>query len=140
MGFGTKIFALAMLALSVAAQNGFTFKTRLAPVAIDAAMKTTVAGDGSASATLTGTKLTIRGTFQGLRSPATTAQIHQGSAAGVRGAAVLALTVSKDLSGSVSGAFDLTAEQMDNLKRGKWYIQIDSEKAPQGNLWGWLMH
>jgi len=98
-----------------------------------------VAGVGSVSATLAGTKLVIGGTFDGLRSPATDAQIRQGSAAGVRGAAILDLNVSKAMSGNVSGSFDLAAEQVDSLKKGKWYVQIDSEKAPQGNLWGWLL-
>ena len=46
----------------------------------------TVAGAGSASAVLAGTKLTITGTFEGLRSPATAARLHNGLARGVRGA------------------------------------------------------
>jgi hypothetical protein len=57
----------------------------------------------------------------------------------VRGGAILDLTVSKAASGNISGSFELTAEQIDGLKQGKWYIQVDSEKAPQGNLWGWLL-
>jgi hypothetical protein len=121
------------------AQSNMTFKTRLAPVAMDLAMKANIAGAGTVSAVLTGTKLAIGGTFDGLRSPATAAQIHQGSAGGVRGGPILDLTVSKATSGSVSGSFDLTPDQIESLKKGKWYIQIDSEKAPQGNLWGWLM-
>jgi len=135
----SKIAAIMALAIGAVAQSSMTFKTRLAPVAIDAAMKTNIAGGGSVSATLNGTKLTISGTFDGLRSPATEAQVHQGTAAGVRGAALLDLTVSKAVSGNVSGSFDLTPEQIENLKKGKWYVQIDSEKAPQGNLWGWLL-
>ena len=134
-----KIAALTALAVCAMAQSPVTFKTRLAPVALDAAMKTNVAGSGSVSATLTGTKLTIDGTFDGLRSPATEAQVHQGSAAGVRGGVILNLTVSKATSGDISGSFDLTGEQIDSFKKGKWYVQIDSEKAPQGNLWGWLL-
>jgi CHRD domain len=124
---------------SAVAQSPVTFKTRLAPVAIDAAMKTNIAGSGSATATLVGSKLTINGTFEGLKSNATMAHIHQGSAAGVRGAKLLDLTVTKAMNGTLSGSFDLTPEQTDNLKKGKWYIQIHSEKAPDGNLWGWLM-
>jgi len=139
MGFGKKILVVMLFALGAAAQSNMTFKTRLSLVAIDAAMKANVAGAGSVSAGLAGTKLTINGMFAGLRSPATEAQIHQGSAAGVRGAAILDLTVSKATSGNVSGSFDLTAEQIDSLKKGKLYIQIDSQKAPEGNLWGWLV-
>ncbi len=138
MGLGKKIVVVMLFALCAVAQSNMTFKTRLSPVALDAAMKANVAGAGSVSATLAGTKLVISGTFDGLRSSATEAQIRQGSA-GVRGAAILDLTVSKAISGNVSGTFDLTAEQIDSLKKGKWYIQIDSEKAPQGNLWGWLL-
>ena len=139
MGFEKQTLAVILFALGAAGQSNMTFKIRLAPVALDAAMKANVAGSGSVSAILAGTRLTINGSFDGLRSPATEAQIHQGSAAGVRGAALLDLTISKATSGTVSGSFELTPEQVDNFKKGKWYIQIDSEKAPQGNLWGWLM-
>ena len=127
------------MAAGAAAQSPVTYKTRLAPVALDAAMKAAIAGDGSATAVLTGTKLTVNGTFEGLKSAATMAHIHQGTATGVRGAKVLDLTVSKEMNGSVSGTFDLTPEQVDALKKGKWYVQIHSEKAPDGNLWGWLL-
>jgi hypothetical protein len=127
------------LAITTAAQSPETFKTRLAPVALDAAMKSTIAGTGSATATLTGTKFTVNGTFEGLKSNATMAHIHQGSAAGVRGPKLLDLTVTKSMSGTLSGSFDLTPDQLESLKKGKWYVQIHSEKAPEGNLWGWLL-
>ena len=130
---------LLSLAVSALAQSPETFKTRLAPVAMDAAMKSTIAGTGSATATLTGTKFTVNGTFEGLKSNATMAHIHQGSAAGVRGPKLLDLTVTKSLSGTLSGSFDLTPDQIESLKKGKWYVQIHSEKAPEGNLWGWLL-
>ena len=126
-------------ALSALAQSPETFKTRLAPVAIDAAMKATIAGSGSATATLVGSKFTVNGTFEGLKSNATMAHIHQGTAPGVRGAKLLDLTVTKAMNGTLSGSFDLTPEQAESLKKGKWYVQIHSEKAPEGNLWGWLL-
>lgn len=122
-----------------AAQSPKTFKARLAPVAIDAAMKASVTGSGSLTAVLTGSKLMIIGKFDGLRGPATTAHIHQGSATGVRGPAILELNVSKAMSGAVSGSFDLVPDQIESLQKGKWYVQIHSEKAPDGNLWGWLL-
>ncbi len=130
---------LLSLAITAAAQSPTTFKTRLAPVALDAAMKSTIAGTGAATATLTGTKFTVNGTFEGLKSNATMAHIHQGSAAGVRGPKLLDLTVTKSMAGTFSGSFDLTPDQLEALKKGKWYVQIHSEKAPDGNLWGWLL-
>lgn len=128
-----------LLSINALAQTPETFKTRLAPVAIDAAMKSTIAGTGSATATLAGTKFTVNGTFEGLKSNATMAHIHQGSAPGVRGPKLLDLTVTKSMSGTLSGSFDLTPDQIEALKKGKWYVQIHSEKAPDGNLWGWLL-
>jgi hypothetical protein len=128
-----------MLALCAVAQTSETFKARLAPVAMDAAMKVNIAGSGSATAILAGSKLTVNGSFEGLKSAATMAHIHQGTATGVRGPKILDLTVSKAMSGNFSGSFDLTPEQLDSLKKGKWYVQIHSEKAPDGNLWGWLL-
>jgi CHRD domain-containing protein len=115
------------------------FHTRLAPVAMDATMRATVAGTGSATATLSGTKLTVSGTFEGLVSPATIAHLHLSRVAGVRGPMVFDLTVTHAIAGSVSGSFDLSPDQVEALRKGRFYIQIHSEKAPDGNLWGWLM-
>ena len=128
-----------MLLLAASSVWAQTFVARLTPVPIDAAMRTTVAGMGTASATLNDRTLTVTGSFEGLRSPATTAQLHQGPAMGVRGPAIFDLTVSKATEGSISGTFKLTPGQVENLLKGKVYIQIHSEKAPDGNLWGWLL-
>jgi len=132
---GVGAFWLAVLS---AAQPEEKYHTRLAPVALDASMRATVAGIGSATAVLSGTKLSINGTFEGLRSPATVAHLHQSRVAGVRGPAILDLTVSHTTSGTITGSFDLSPEQADSLRKGRLYIQIHSEKAPDGNLWGWL--
>ena len=126
------------LAAAPQSQNR-TFKARLAPVPMDLTMATTVAGLGSASASLTGSKLTITGTFDGLRSPATIAQVHKSPIRGVRGPVVFDLTASKDTNGTISGSADLTPLQVTDLEKGRLYIQLHSEKAPDGNLWGWLM-
>lgn len=126
-------------ALVLAAQASETYKVRLSPVAMDASMKSVIAGDGMVTATLAGSKFTISGTFEGLKSNATVAHIHQGSAPGVRGGPLLNLTVTKAQSGAISGTFELTPEQIENLHKGRWYVQIHSEKAPAGNLWGWIV-
>lgn len=126
-------------ALSLTAQAPETFKVRLSPVPVEAKTRETIAGIGSATATLTGAKLSISGTFEGLRSPAMDAKIHQSPVTGVRGPAILDLTVAHAASGSLNAALDLTPQQIENLQHGKLYIQIDSEKAPDGNLWGWLL-
>ena len=144
MGHRTR-FPLALIPLigvvALSAQQPKTFKARLSPVPIDVAMQATIAGSGSVSAVLTGSKLAITGTFDGLKSPATIAQIHKGPVRGVRGPNVLDLRVAKTdaASGTLSGAFELTAIQIADLEKGRLYIQLHSEKAPEGNLWGWLL-
>ena len=122
------------------AQNAESFKVRLSPVPISVAMMSTIAGYGSLTATLQGKQLTIQGTFEGLRSPATTVQIHR-APKGIPGPAIvdLNLTVTKAEKGAVSGTLELTPDQIADLRNGRLYVQIQSERAPDGNLWGWLL-
>jgi hypothetical protein len=101
-------------------------------------MQSAVAGRGTVTATLAGATLTIAGTFSDLKTPATVAKIHVGPK-GIRGPAVLDLTVTKAISGTIAGTFELTPEQRDDLRSARLYVQLHSEKAPDGNLWGWLL-
>ncbi|HUI78771.1 MAG TPA: CHRD domain-containing protein [Bryobacteraceae bacterium] len=128
-----------LLAAWLPAQPAESFKARLSAVAADARTRAELAGIGSATATLSGTKLTVTGSFEGLRSPASMAQLHAASAAGIRGPVIGDLTVSPAVSGSLSGSFDLTPPQIESLRKGGLYIQIHSQKAPDGVLWGWLL-
>ena len=131
--------ACLLISLTAAAQTEEKFKIRITPVPLDGAMRTTVAGAGSGAATLNGSKLTITATFDGLPSAATTAKLHRSVATGVRGSSFAELTVAKATKGTVSGTIDLTPDQLDSVKKGKVYIWISSEKAPEGTLWGWLL-
>ena len=114
------------------------FRARLSTVPIDVAMQASIAGRGHATATLTGNTLTVDGEFADLKTPATIAHIHSGPK-GIRGPAVLELTVTKAVKGTISGRFELTPQQIDDLKNSRLYVQLHSEKAPDGNLWGWLL-
>jgi CHRD domain-containing protein len=130
---------LAMFAISLSAQGSKIYKARLAPVPMDASMAATVSGLGSATASLTGTTLTVTGSFDGLKSPATIAQIHKAQR-GVRGPVLFDLKVTPNgTGGTISGSVTLTPQQAADLDKAWFYIQLHSEKAPDGNLWGWLM-
>jgi|SRR5579871_386700 len=133
------IIGLAWAGLVGAAQAQETYKVRLSTVPIDVSMQSVVAGRGNGSAVLAGTKLTINASFEGLVTPATIAKLHQAPVTGVRGPAFVDLTISKGTSGTVTGSVDLTPAQVESLRKGRLYIQIYSEKAPEGNLWGWLL-
>src|SRR5207302_8156710 len=87
---------ILLVGCSAIAQNGESFKARLSTVPVDATMLSTVAGSGSLKAVLAGNKLTITGSFEGLRSPALRASLHIGPQKGIRGPAVHDLTVTKE--------------------------------------------
>ena len=101
-------------------------------------MQATIAGTGTVTATLSGSKLTVAGSFEGLRSAATIAKIRKSPVRGVRGPEVFDLTVAPGTSGTLSGTFELNPQQLADLQSGRMYVQVHSEKAPDGNLWGWL--
>lgn len=134
------LLCLASLVAAQTAQSPEAFKARLSPVPINISMMATIAGTGSLTATLSGRTLTIRGTFEGLKSPATSAQIHRGPK-GIPGAVVANtdLAVTKAVKGEISGTIELTPDQLADLRNGMWYVQIQSEGAPDGNSWGWLL-
>ena len=132
------IALVALLPVAAHAQAAKMFRARLSPVPIDLTMAATIAGSGSVTATLNGNKLSIAGTFDGLKSPATLAKLHKGQR-GVRGEPLLDLTVTKATSGTITANLDLTPQQMQDLQQMRLYVQLYSEKAPEGNLWGWLL-
>jgi hypothetical protein len=121
------------------AQTPERFRVRLTTVPMDGGMRNTVAGFGSGTATLAGNKLSVSGTFDGLKSPATSVTLRSGVAKGVRGDAIAKLTATNATKGSITGSIDLTPEQVKGLRDGRLYVEIASEKAPEGNLWGWLL-
>jgi DNA-binding transcriptional regulator YdaS (Cro superfamily) len=81
----------------------------------------------------------VTGSFEGLRSAATTASLHIAVAAGVKGPAIGDLMISKATSGTITGSIELTPTQLTSLRKGGLYVQIHTEKATDGVLWGWLL-
>ncbi len=90
-------------------------------------------------ATLEGNTLSVQGSFSGLLAVPTGAHLHMGSLPGVRGQRIADLTVSQNTIGTVSGTVQLNAQQLAALRKGGLYIEIDSDKAPEGDIWGWII-
>ena len=126
-------------ALALVAESTNSYKARLSPLPADGRTRSLITGIGSASGTLSGSKLTISGTFEGLHSPATAAQLRESAITGIRGKPLSDLMVTNAPSGMVSGSVDLSPEQVESFRKGRLYIQIDTEKEPKGDLWGWLL-
>jgi hypothetical protein len=137
--------AISVVAAAALAQPSRTFTAELGWVPIGGAERNDVAGDGTATAKLSGTKLSIEGSYEGLPAPATGAKVHEGVATGARGRglALGELRVTGGTSGKLAGDLRLTAEQVTALKAGRLYVQIYSEKGvppEHATLWGWLLH
>jgi hypothetical protein len=137
--FHALTLAMVLAASSIADAQPAQYRARLAIVPIDLAMQATIAGSGLVTASLKGSTLTITGTFSGLKTAATVARVHRGPRTAMRGAPIGDLTITANTGGTISGTIELSKEQIDDLAAGRLYVQLHSEKAPDGNLWGWLL-
>src|SRR5258707_4097959 len=104
-----------LFGLTLVAQSGETYKARLTAVPADAKTRPDLAGIGTATAVLAGSKLTVTGSFEGLKTAATVAHLHNAVAAGVRGPEIQDLTISKATSGTTSGSADLMPHHIQNI-------------------------
>lgn len=133
---------MCALALEIAAGPALgaeQFETRLSPSPLTDGTRINITGEGRVRAELDGDKLTVSGDFHGLASNATTAQLYEGPGIGIPGPKAFDLTAAQGASGSVSGNVTLTSKQVAALRHGHFYVQVNSQKAPDGNLTGWLL-
>lgn len=139
MGQSGLLGVAAALLLAAAPACAEDFEAQLDPAPFDASTRADILGSiGNVTATLNGNTLTVNGTFQDMTSAATGASVRIGLAKGVLGDAVGPLTVSRAPQGAVSGSVQLNAAQLEALHRQALYVRVDSEKAADGNLQGWL--
>jgi hypothetical protein len=121
------------------AQSQNSFATRLDTVPINFSSQAATTGSGSVSAELDGSELSIEGSFDGLASAATVAWLHVGAVIGARGPAAHQLAVTQSSRGTVTATVRLSRRELEALNAGRIYLQIHSQSAPEGNLWGWLL-
>lgn len=131
------LLLVGLAAAPLAGQSGQTYKARLSTVPVSA-FTPNIVGTGSVTATVAGGKLAITGSYEGLASPATAAKIFKSPKPGIRGDALFDLKVSGGTSGTIAAAIDLTPAQVQEIAQSRYYVQLFSEKAAEGNLWGWL--
>lgn len=131
-------FLLTVTLAALQAPAPAPMQARLAPVPIDVAMQATIAGLGSATATLTGATLTVEGTYRGLVTPATTVRVFESARMGMRGTLVGEFASGGGRSGTFKGTVTLSPARAAAFAKGLLYVQLQSEGAPEGNLWGWL--
>ena len=143
----TYVLALVLALLAVPAfAADVQYATALDPVAFDNSTVKNTVGSGTVTGTLSGSTLTVSGTYSGLSSTATAAHlllgqgygISGGPTGGLDGAPVGDLAVSGGTNGQITGSLKLNAAQVKALGQGAVYLLITSTNAPKGNLWGWL--
>jgi hypothetical protein len=129
-------FCVAPISGAAAAEK---YQAYLSPMPFNDETQPLMQGKGTATATLEGDTLSISGSFAGLSGPAKKARLSLSRGPGIPGNPVVDLTLVGDVAGKVTGQIKLDASQLAALRSRKLYIQIDSEKAPSGHLWGWLL-
>jgi hypothetical protein len=136
---GSFLLGAFLLSLLLGATPRTTFQFRLSPGPRLVGTRADRSGAGTVTAVLDGSKLMLKGSYSGLLAAPTAAHLAMGSLPGVRGPVIADLTVSPDISGTLSGTVELDSRQMIALHKGGLYVEIDSAKAPEGDLWGWIM-
>lgn len=98
-------------------------------------------GDGNAAAAIDGRQIRIQGSFKQLAAPATRVRVLTGVDVGVPGEKTVAeLRVSgSGTSGAFAGQIPASAANIALLRDNRLYIQVETQAAPDGALWGWLM-
>jgi hypothetical protein len=129
------VFCAAFWAPAFAADN---YQTDIGPTPKNGRQGANVQGRGTVLATLDNNSFSLQGKFSGLSSPATKARLYMGNVMGGVGPAIGDLTIPQAQSGSISGVFTLTPDQVAALKSGKLYVMLSSQSASTGNLWGWF--
>lgn len=136
--------AAALLALTVpvaamAQPVENSFRTRLTSAAFQPPAPI-FKGDGDVVATLATRTVSISGDYKALASPVTKVRLLTGTAPGVpSGTPMAELTSAGGTAGAISGQLLLTPAQINLLKAGRLYVQVETQAAPGGALWGWLM-
>jgi hypothetical protein len=116
-----------------------SFDTRLSPSPLTDGTRVNITGEGQALVEWDGNILSVSGNFTGLASTATTAELYDGSGIGIPGPKGFDLSITPGTSGMIWGSLTLSRKQLADLRAGHFYMQINSQKAPDGNLTGWLL-
>jgi hypothetical protein len=138
---GIGVLAFLVLAGPLLTQEAWSesFETRLSPSPLTDGTRINIIGEGRALVQWDGNILSVSGNFTGLATGVTTAALYDGLGIGIPGPKAFDLTVSPGTAGTIWASIKLTSSQLRDLRAGHFYVQVDSEKAPDGNLTGWLL-
>jgi hypothetical protein len=142
-----RLFIACVATLALVACGGGTELTATLSGAAERPNAVSTNGTGTATVTVDGKRLEVKGSFQGLSSNATGAHIHgpadQNSTADV----ICTLTIPAATSGNITagegagscGAIELTDAQVQAFKDGRTYINIHTASNAAGEIRGQLL-
>lgn len=98
-------------------------------------------GTGSVSTTLSGSTLTLNGSYSGLSGLATMAHIHGPAGKTATAGVLFPLTFTNAAvagSGTLSASLTLSDAQIADLRAGKWYVNVHTAANAAGEVRGQL--
>ena len=125
---------------SLPGQTRDHFRGRLSILPVDFSTLGSISGNGTVTSELDGNTLTIDLKFNGLSSPATGVEIRN-APRGRRGNVALSFQagVPRNIAGRFNQSVTLTNTQITELRAERYYIQLQTEDNPEGELRGWLL-
>ena len=142
MRFALPAAILFCAAITIKAQSLNNFAGQLTWVPVSPQLRSMVGGEGTMTARLSRSQLTISGSYADLPAVAVSASLRQGAATGARGPVIAELSVSGDTQGSINGELRLQRSQIAALREGRLYVQLHGESGVEPDnaiLWGWLL-
>lgn len=96
-------------------------------------------GDGTVVLNTATNEITWNVTFSGLTGPAIAAHIHGPGAPGANAGVLVGFDPPKAPAGEIKGSNVILAKQVEDLKAGKWYVNIHTAANKGGEIRGQLM-
>jgi len=96
-------------------------------------------GDGTVVLNTATNEITWNVTFSGLTGPAIAAHIHGPGAPGTNASVLVGFDPPKAPAGEIKGSNVILAKQVEDLKAGKWYVNIHTAANKGGEIRGQLM-
>ena len=133
-------FVLVLSVNNLLGQTRDQFRGRLSILPVDFSTLGSMSGDGTLTAELEGNTLAIDIEFNGLSSPATGIESRTATR-GRRGNVAFSFQagVPRSTSGQFTQSLMLTNTQRTELRAERYYIQLQTEDNPEGELRGWLL-
>ncbi len=132
-------FTVGVLGTTAWAQDAATqFGDKLGIMPVSNTNRPMMAGTGTVSATLDGSTLQVKGSYEGLRGEANRLALHT-ARPGMAGPEIASVDLQGAQAGDLDVAIELTDEQIALLQDSHLYVVVQTSRNQTGELRAWLM-